>query len=156
MPIEIVFADSRWKRIASLDEHITKAHALAFTKRDKVKLTSLRLSNDKEIKILNRNWRGKNKATNVLSFPAGPQRLPSGEMKMLGDVILSYDTCIKEAKAAGKTLRDHAVHLVIHGLLHLVGQDHVNEADAVKMEKREIRILAKLGIANPYVLEGEP
>lgn len=153
MPIDIVFADARWKRLAKLADHIYQSHALALTKRDAAKQTTLVLSNDKEVKILNRKWRGKNKATNVLSFPAGEQKLSRREIKRLGDVILSYETCMKEAQAAGLTLRGHAIHLTVHGLLHLIGHDHLNEADADKMEAREIRILGKLGIANPYVLE---
>ena len=153
MPIDIVYADARWKRLRLIEKKITKAYALTLSKRDAAKRTALLLSNDKEVKDLNRDWRGKNKATNVLSFSAAPQKVPRGEIRPLGDLILSYETCAKEAKASGKSLSDHAVHLTVHGLLHLVGYDHLNDADATKMETTEIRILAKLGIANPYVLE---
>ncbi len=152
MPLDISFTDARWKRISGLEKLLTKAHALSLTKPKAAKITALALSNDKIVKALNKDWRGKNKPTNVLSFPAAQSKLPRGEIKPLGDVILAYETCAKEAKSAGKTLRDHAAHLAVHGMLHLVGYDHLQDAEAIKMEAKEIRILAKLGIPNPYVL----
>jgi len=152
MDPDIVVSDARWSKVPALRAWIKKAHAAALKKSDAARPVTILLSDDAQLQVLNRDWRGKDKPTNVLSFPAAEVKLPRGEKAPLGDIALSYDTCAKEAKEAGKTLRSHAVHLTVHGLLHLIGHDHEDDAEAEAMERREIRILAKLGIANPYVL----
>ena len=115
---------------------------------------SLRLGNDDEVRALNAQWRGKDKATNVLSFPmAGRDELEQpadGPGLMLGDVILAHGTCAREAVERSLPLAVHAAHLVVHGTLHLLGYDHMDDEAAADMEAREARALARLGIANPY------
>ena len=152
MPIDIAFADARWRRVPKLVKRIEQAHALSLTKDKCAKLTAVLLANDTTLKELNYQWRGKKKPTNILSFPAAALKVPRGVLKPLGDVALGYETCAKEAKEAGKTLSHHAIHLFVHGLLHLIGYDHETDVDAMRMETKEIRILAKLGILNPYML----
>ena len=111
---------------------------------------SMVFTDDAAIRVLNADWRGQDKATNVLSFPAEPVPLPPGEAQPLGDVILAFGVVQREAADQGKTLRDHAVHLMIHGILHLFGYDHMDGAEAARMEAAEIRILKGLGISDPY------
>ncbi len=114
---------------------------------------SLLLTDDKRIRIVNRDWRGFDKATNVLSFPAAPpDRIASSPV--LGDIVVAYETVAREAQAESKTLADHFSHLVIHGLLHLLGEDHETEAQAQRMEGLEVAALARLGITDPYA-DGE-
>lgn len=108
------------------------------------------LTDDKTIRLLNRDYRGMDKPTNVLSFPSG-EAPPKKGVYALGDVILSYDTLEREAKAQGKPLRQHAVHLLVHGTLHLLGFDHDNDKTAARMERLEIKILHEMGIRNPYL-----
>ena len=112
---------------------------------------SLVLANDAFVKELNRDYRGKDKPTNVLSFPALEEDglRQEGEL-VLGDVILALETCESEAAAQAKSLSDHVAHLTVHGVLHLLGYDHQDASDAREMERLEIEILARLGVADPY------
>jgi len=119
-------------------------------------VASLLFTSDAEVHALNREWRGRDKPTNVLSFPMLEREeletlSPHGPPEMLGDIALAYETCAREAAEKGITLEAHATHLIVHGLLHLAGHDHVDsDQQAEVMEALETRILAKLGIADPY------
>jgi len=110
------------------------------------------LADDAEQRALNRTWRGTDAPTNVLAFPAADRqaRVPAGAPLLLGDVVLALGTIRREAREQDKPLADHLRHLVVHGVLHLLGYDHVEDAAAAAMETQEIAILAELGVPNPY------
>lgn len=113
---------------------------------------TLVLTDDAEVRALNRTWRGKNAATNVLSFPSHEKVKGPG---LLGDVVLAHETILEEARAQGITLDAHVAHLVVHGVLHLIGFDHLEDIDAERMEAIERTALASLGIADPYADDAE-
>jgi probable rRNA maturation factor len=117
---------------------------------------AVRLTDDGEVQALNRDYRGKDKPTNVLSFPqyapddfAMLGNTDDGEI-LLGDIVLALESCAREAADKGVALADHAAHLMVHGTLHLLGYDHLDDASAAAMEGLETKALAKLGIADPY------
>ena len=105
---------------------------------------------DAAIRVLNRDWRGQDKPTNVLSFPAvdDPARLATSPA--LGDLAVAQETCAREARADGKSLENHLRHLIVHGVLHLLGYDHRNDEEAEEMEAIERRALARIGVGDPY------
>ena len=118
---------------------------------------------DARIAVLNADFRGKPQPTNVLSWPAwdlsseteggapeAPEPGTPEAPEALGDIAIAYETCAREAADAGKPLADHVTHLVVHGLLHLLGYDHVRDGDATVMERLEVQILGKLGVEDPY------
>lgn len=107
------------------------------------------LTDDETVRDLNARFRDKDRPTNVLSFPAAPMPGLTGPAP-LGDVVLALETCEAEALAQGKRLEDHLVHLVVHGVLHLLGRDHEDDSEAETMEDEERAILTTLGIADPY------
>ncbi|MEK1931674.1 MAG: rRNA maturation RNase YbeY [Pararhizobium sp.] len=111
---------------------------------------SLVFTNDASIREINAQWRSQDKPTNVLSFPAFP--LTPGKIPgpMLGDIILAQETLVREAQALSKPFDEHLSHLLVHGFLHLFGYDHMEEGDAERMESLETRILASLGLSDPY------
>jgi probable rRNA maturation factor len=113
---------------------------------------SVLLADDARVRELNRDWRGKDKPTNVLSFPAWERGdpAPAGGPLPLGDVALALETVLREAAAEGKAPEAHLAHLVVHGTLHLLGHDHEDEDEAERMEALEVSALARLGIADPY------
>lgn len=155
-PAEIIETDPRWLGIDGLRSVMTVATATAITRAgrdtDAVALT-IALSNDDEVRDLNSQYRGKDQPTNVLSFPAGDFPLDpdmQSVREFVGDIILAYDTIEQEAVADGKPFAHHAVHLAVHGVLHLLGYDHEYDESAEEMERIEIEVLASLGIPNPY------
>ncbi len=140
--ITLLIQDPKWRSHRGLQARLkTAAEAARRCARMKGDFTIL-LTNDKMLRSLNRDFRGKDKVTNVLSFPSG------GAYR--GDIAIAYGVTSKEAKAAGKAFADHAIHLVVHGVLHLAGHDHERPRDAKVMEPLEVKILARLGIADPY------
>ena len=120
---------------------------------------SVRLTTDDEVRSLNRQYRGKDKPTNVLSFPmVQPDLLETtdensygGEL-LLGDIVLAHGVCVAEAAERGVSVADHATHLLVHGTLHLLGYDHLDDTEAEAMEDIERAALASLGIADPYLI----
>lgn len=140
--ITLLVEDPKWRSHRGLAARLAKAaEAARRSARLKGGFTIL-LTNDRKLRVLNHDFRGKDKPTNVLSFP--------GQDGYAGDIAIAYGVTGKEAKAAAKNFADHAAHLVVHGVLHLAGYDHERPKDAAVMEPLEVRILKRLDIADPY------
>ena len=159
MVIDIAVRGREWRRrLSGLDsfaEPILRAALKAggWNMKQTSELSVL-FTTDDEIQTLNRNWRGKDKPTNVLSFPLLTQPLkarPTPAPQALGDIVLAYQTISREAKAQRKPFADHLAHLLVHGALHILGYDHEpSERMARRMERLEVAILAQLGYDDPY------
>jgi probable rRNA maturation factor len=155
--LEIVVRSALWRKRRGAQSVVRKA-VLAAAKAASTRSAELAivLSNDSGIQALNRDWRGKNTATNVLSFPAAPTSPATKGGKYarptpyIGDIVIAYQTTAREADAEGKSFSHHLAHLAIHGFLHLLGYDHENDRDAEKMERLERRILGRLAVPDPY------
>ena len=163
LTIDLTVDDDGWLRAVPDVATSARAVALAVLKNAAGKYPlniSIVLSDDARVRDLNLAWRGIDKATNVLSFPTRdlvPGRAPGPEAGQptdqpieLGDVILARETVLREAVDQGKTPRDHLAHLIVHGILHLLGYDHVEAVVATRMEALETALLDGLGIADPY------
>ena len=167
MMLDIVLdADPEWDSSTGWDELAAKAVTAAIAESAFPDLAmsgrpieiSVLLTDDDHVRTLNSKWRGKDKPTNVLSFPMAEsyelqdENVATAEL-LLGDIVLARGVCEAEAAEKGMTVEDYAAHLMIHGTLHLLGYDHMDEAGAADMEAREGRALARLGIADPYRVE---
>lgn len=155
--IDVIHEGGDWGAIAASGDCVRAAAAtlcaeLGITGSE----ASVALSTDRHVAELNGAYRGKPVPTNVLSFPAGGHtRAGAGQSRFLGDVVLAQETLAREAAELGLPFDDHLQHLVVHGLLHLLGYDHETHHAAQKMEALEVRILGRLGIADPYAAAGE-
>jgi probable rRNA maturation factor len=144
LEVDILASSALWRGHEDL---LSSALAAAAQAEGKSGAVSLLLGDDASVADLNRQFRGKQGPTNVLSFPPAPGTADPG---FLGDIALAAETIVEQANFQGKRFEHHAAHLAIHGFLHLIGYDHENPADAEAMEKRERAILASLGIEDPY------
>jgi probable rRNA maturation factor len=147
--IDVVIESARWRHVPRAATVVRRAIGAAAPARNAE--LSVILTSDRAIRTLNRRWRGRDKPTNVLSFPApAPGKLPRSAPRHLGDIVLAYETVAREARSQGKPLDHHIAHLALHGFLHLLGYDHESHGQAETMERRERRILARLGVPDPY------
>ena len=154
MSIDIDVEDAAWSRVPDLEALARRAveAALASAGVDgSGHDIALLFTDDDSIAAINAEWRGKAGPTNVLSFPApGDLPVPAGENRPLGDIVLASGVVAREALEQGKALPDHVSHLIVHGVLHLIGHDHDDEDEAERMERLETTILKGLGISDPY------
>ena len=171
--IDIMIASPLWKAQRGvrtlLQRAICEAAAMAATNGGELAIV---LTDDSAIRTLNRDWRGKDQPTNVLSFPArapsvslprergrvgvGAASCRAGEhpVRLLGDIVIAYETTEREARAEHKPFMHHLMHLAVHGFLHLAGYDHAADDQAAAMERLEAAILARLGVPDPYLARG--
>ena len=156
-------ADEEWDSSGSWDELVRRAAEAAIAESafpqlatgDRPVELSVRLTGDNQVRELNAEWRGKDRPTNVLSFPLAETRdlqdaNVAGPELLLGDIVLAHGVCKAEAAEKRLTVEQHATHLIVHGTLHLLGYDHLADDQAADMEAREVRALDRLGIGNPY------
>ena len=163
--VDVVIEEARWQAIglAALAEAAVRAGLAELGLPEAGFTLCLLGGDDARIAALNGDFRGKASPTNVLSWPSQergaalpgavpslPEPGPADDPEALGDIALAWETCAAEAEAAGKPMADHVTHLVVHGLLHLLGYDHLRDADGDVMEAAEVRILARLGLCDPY------
>ncbi|WP_152493030.1 rRNA maturation RNase YbeY [Roseovarius sp. THAF27] len=160
--VDTVVEDDRWQdagleRLAERAAEATLAHLGLDPAEWEIAVLGC---DDARIAALNEDFRDKAGPTNVLSWPSAergaevdgamPEPPEAGPDPELGDIAIAYETCAKEAEAAGRPMQDHVTHLVVHGILHLLGYDHVRDKDATLMERTEVEILGKLGLPDPY------
>lgn len=154
MTVSIEVEDEAWQALTDLDQLVQTAVASALRSggaNPEESEIAVLFTDDQSIAAINAEWRGMNKPTNVLSFPAATGLpVPAGEPRPLGDIVLAHEVIVREAAEQGKTLHDHTAHLIVHGVLHLLGYDHEADAEAVEMERLEAGILKGLGISDPY------
>jgi probable rRNA maturation factor len=147
--IDVEIEDGAWRDalpdVEALVERAAQGALDTLQQANRGGAVAILLTDDPTVADLNTRFRGKPTPTNVLSFPAAQSAYPH-----LGDVALAYGVCAGEARAQGKRLADHLTHLVVHGVLHLLGYDHEAEADAEVMEQMECEILRRFGVADPY------
>lgn len=155
--IEIVIESPLWKQHrgakALLRRAIAEAAAMVPPTAGELAIV---LTDDAAIRTLNRDWRGKDSTTNVLSFPARGPRAAPGTPCLLGDIVIAHETTEREARAEHKPFAHHLAHLAVHGFLHLAGYDHEADDEADAMERLEALILAQLAIPDPYAARRAP
>ena len=152
LTVDVTVSAAAWRRLLPDAEAVVRAAAEAAWRapgnEGGAAEVSVLLADDETVRALNRRHRGIDRPTNVLSFPIGTA--PGGQPRMLGDVVLADGVVLREAEEQGKSVPAHVTHLVVHGVLHLLGYDHEASPDAETMEALEVRTLAGLGIPNPY------
>ncbi len=157
MLIDISIEFEAWSKIAGLEKLVRTAAFAAVSDCEEKFINqaelSILLTSDDAMRQLNSTYRGQDKPTNVLSFPGETETQSQSRSFLLGDVVLSYQTVVTEAQQQRISLENHISHLIVHGVLHLLGHDHENDKDAHNMEHLEINILKGIGVENPYAQE---